>query len=53
LHQLGEVFHDFLQGWQGWLARMIGDSQDRKLVKSEQYQGAAALDPIVGEKSLR
>jgi hypothetical protein len=51
LHQLGEVFHDFLQGWQGWLTRMIGDSQDRKLVKSEQSQGAAALDPIVGEKS--
>ena len=29
---------------------MIGDSQDRKLVKSEQSQGAAALDPIVGDR---
>jgi hypothetical protein len=36
LHQLTEVFHHFLQGWQGWLAKMIGDSQGRKLVKSEQ-----------------
>jgi hypothetical protein len=27
LHQLREVFHDFLQGWQDWLVDMLGDSQ--------------------------
>jgi hypothetical protein len=37
LHQIDEVFHNFLQGWEDWLAEMIGGSQGRKLVKSAQF----------------
>jgi hypothetical protein len=47
LHQLSEVFHHFLQGWQGWLAEMIGDSQGRKLVKSEQLLGSLPMALIL------
>jgi hypothetical protein len=37
LHQIDKVFHDSLQGWEDWLAEMIGGSQGRKLVKSAQF----------------
>jgi hypothetical protein len=41
LHQLGEVFHNspYKAGKAGWLEEMIGGSQGRKLVKSEQFYG--------------
>jgi len=45
LHQLGEVFHDFLQGWSRFVDKNDSDSQGGKLFKSEQsFKGAAALD---------
>jgi hypothetical protein len=38
LHQLGELFHDFLQGWEDWLfGTNDRGSQGRKLVKSVQF----------------
>ena len=39
LHQLGEVFHNLLPARLDWLAEIIGGSQDRKLVKSGQFNG--------------
>jgi hypothetical protein len=44
LHQLGEVFHDFLQGWQGWLAQMLDGNQGRKLVNSEQFYSIPGIN---------
>jgi hypothetical protein len=38
LDQLGIVFHEFLKAGKARRKTIIGDIQDRKLLKSEQFQ---------------
>jgi hypothetical protein len=41
LHQLGEVFHDFLQGW---LTGMIRVGKAKNCSKVNSFKGAAVID---------
>jgi hypothetical protein len=47
-HQLGEVSHDFLQGW---FTETIGDCRGEKLFNCDQFQGGR-FPRLVPEKTI-